>query len=154
MSYILIIAGGRDYQFTDQDRSALMDLVHRLKDKHKSVTIRTGGARGADAEGYQWALFVNDGRSAGPVVYVETPMMAKWKDIKHPEACPKEGRYGLYDACAGFRRNRDMAYGDARHQPANGVVLFPGGNGTQNMWEHAEAAGLDINDWREDYGSC
>ena len=44
---------------------------------------------------------------------------------------------------AGPIRNRDMA----KH--ADQVVLFPGGRGTENMYQEAKKAGLVIHDWRK-----
>ncbi len=49
--------------------------------------------------------------------------------------------WGRHGRAAGPIRNREMAaYADA-------VALFPGGRGTRNMKEEAEAAGLTIYDW-------
>ncbi len=107
----LIIAGGRDYRFTPKDIEQLNTL--------KNITeIVSGGAKGADFEGEQWAI------EQGHTIRLFKP---DWK------------RYGRG---AGPRRNHDMAeYADA-------VALFPGGKGTDNMFKEAQKAGLIIYDWR------
>jgi predicted Rossmann-fold nucleotide-binding protein len=46
----LIIAGGRDYQFTTRDRT-------RLNRVEGVTEVVSGGARGADQEGESWAAF-------------------------------------------------------------------------------------------------
>lgn len=69
----VIIAGGRDYKFTDRDKLYL-DLHHHLIDE-----VVSGGASGADEQGEEWArsknipvkIFPADwkthGRAAGPI---------------------------------------------------------------------------------------
>lgn len=47
----LIIAGGRDYQFTEEDK-AWLDAIHA---KYKVTMVISGGARGADYCGEAWA---------------------------------------------------------------------------------------------------
>src|SRR5690606_3144256 len=93
----LIIAGGRDYRFTPNDIEQLNSL--------KNITeVVSGGAKGADAEGEQWAT-----EQGIPIKIFK----ADWKQ---------------YGRGAGPRRNQAMAdYADA-------VVLFPGGKGTENMF--------------------
>jgi hypothetical protein len=132
--FVLIIAGGRKYKFKARDPALLKCVVTELGGKSK-VKIRTGGATGADTEGYLWAM--DEG------IEREPPMDADWKNVMHPDACPKKGPYGMYDACAGFRRNSEMA------ATAHGVALFPGGEGTNDMYKKAVAHGLRIWDWRE-----
>jgi hypothetical protein len=138
--YILIIAGGRDRDLRHKDEERLAALVKQLGGK-KKLLIRTGGARGVDTDAYLWAMDNNIDR--------EPPMEADWYNIMHPDACPKKGPHGMYDACAGFRRNERMATGDETHPPANGLAVFPGGNGTDDMHDRARAHGLDVWDWRK-----
>lgn len=69
----LIIAGGRDYKFTETDKSQLDKLVGEVTE------VVSGGATGADREGEKWAagwkIFVTQfpadwrthGRAAGPI---------------------------------------------------------------------------------------
>lgn len=107
----LIIAGGRDYRFTLKD-------IERLNNLENITEVVSGGAKGADAEGEQWAA------EQGIPVKV---FKADWKQ---------------YGRGAGPRRNQAMAdYSDA-------VALFPGGKGTENMFKHAQKIGLVIYDWR------
>lgn len=80
--------------------------------------VVSGGAKGADYYGELWA------ETRGIPVRL---FLADW--IK-------------YGKSAGAIRNREMArYADA-------VVLLPGGNGTNSMFEEAKKAGLKIFDWR------
>lgn len=95
----VIIAGGRNYKFDSTDRVAL-DV---LKQSIPITEVVSGGARGADTGGEEWAESVG---------IPFTRFLADWN------------KYGKR---AGFIRNRQMAeYADA-------VVLFPGGNGTAHM---------------------
>lgn len=139
--YYLIIAGGRNYKFKASDKDRLKALVKCLRiTKLDKVTVRTGGARGADVAGDLWA---KDNSLPREVLH------ADWKNIHHPQACPKSSQWGCYDACAGFRRNERMASGDEHYARATGVVLFPGGSGTADMAARAEAHGLEVFDWRK-----
>ena len=116
----LIIAGGRNYRFTNRDRAFLHDLyTESILSGDPIIEEVCGGAAGADTEGAKWA------RSKRlPVVMFP----ADWK------------KYGL---AAGMIRNREMA------QYASAVVLFSGGRGTASMFREAEAAGLKIFDRRK-----
>lgn len=82
----LIIAGGRDYQFTQQD-------YERLDELHEQTPVTevvSGAASGADKCGESW------GRARG-ILVVRFP--ADWR---------------TFGASAGPRRNREMAeYADA-----------------------------------------
>lgn len=101
------------------------DYYFAASDKAKLDAIRLqvrevvcGGARGADLEGAAWAV-----RRKIPV--------------KH--FYPNWDKYGKR---AGMLRNEQMGeYADA-------VALFPGGKGTQNMFEVAKRRGLQIFDFR------
>jgi len=92
--------------------------IERLNALENITEVVSGGAPGADTEGENWATEQNL-----PI----TVFKADWK------------RYGRG---AGPRRNRDMA------AYADGVVLFPGGKGTENMFKEAQKASLNIYDWR------
>jgi len=112
----LIIAGGRDYELTDTDFGRL-DVLMVLNDITEVVS---GGAKGADAGGEEWAR-----RNHLPI----THFFPDWK---------------LNGRAAGPIRNRQMA------EYADGVVLFPGGRGTQNMFDEAmKMDGFRIWDWRQ-----
>lgn len=108
----VIIAGGRDYQFTPRDIEFLDSLESKIAE------VVSGDAAGADSEGEGWAEMRGIPVKLFP---------ADWK---------KHGR------AAGPLRNKQMAeYADA-------VVLFPGGRGTQSMYNEAAKRGLTIYDKR------
>jgi len=110
----LIVAGGRGYHLTQADYLRL----NEIHVKTRILTLVSGGASGADADGEEWArrLYIPIRR-----------FPADWK---------------AHGKAAGPIRNRQMAeYADA-------VVLFPGGRGTENMYQEAKKAGLEIYDFR------
>jgi hypothetical protein len=108
----VIIAGGRDYTFTDKDIAFLDKVAPAI---HEVVS---GGATGADHCGEEWA------KKHGIPVKV---FPADWN---------------THGKAAGPLRNRQMA------EYAGGVILFPGGNGTESMHQEAVACGLYIVDRR------
>lgn len=122
----LIIAGGRNYNLTDEDYRKL-DTISNV------TTVVSGCAHGADKCGEYWAF-----HSDIPV----EKFPADWSDLEAPGAVIKHGFYGPYNANAGFHRNLQMA------QYADAVALFPGGRGTQNMHDTAKRLGLTIYDFR------
>lgn len=106
-----IIAGGRNYRFNGQD-IARLDLL-------PISAVISGGARGADSEGEQWA------KGCGIPLKV---IPADW---------------GAHGRGAGPRRNIEMA------KVAKAVVLFPGGKGTAHMLKTAREYGLNIYDFSD-----
>lgn len=129
----LIIAGGRDQRLKEADTLALAKLILSLGGK-KKVEIVTGGARGIDTEAYLWAR--DNGYKVSPIFH------ADWRSLNGVmPGCVATGKYGVYNKCAGPERNARMA------DYADGVVLFPGGTGTQDMGHAAEAKGLRIWNW-------
>ena len=107
----LIIAGGRDYRFTPKD-------IERLNNLKNITEVVSGGARGADAQGEQWAA------EQGIPVKV---FKADWKQ---------------YGRAAGPKRNQAMA------DYAHALAVFAGGQGTENMFKNAQKNGLVFYDWR------
>jgi len=106
----LIIAGGRDYNPRPEDERIITDVVKRL-----GVTeIISGGARGADAMGENYAKAMGIPLRVFP---------ANWN------------KYGKK---AGPIRNEKMA------STADAVLLFPGGAGTADMRRKASMYGLEI----------
>lgn len=77
----VIIAGGRDYSFTNADYA----LLNALHEKHHFTLVISGGARGADMYGEIWARL-----NAIPL-------------DRHPADWAKWGK------SAGFIRNDEMA---------------------------------------------
>lgn len=111
----IIIAGGRDYQFTEDDTRWLDEL---LKDKQVTEVV-SGGAKGADTCGEFWAA-----ANGIPVK-------------RFPPDWNKHGR------AAGHVRNRAMA--DYLAADGGGlVILFPGGTGTKSMEQASKLLGLSM----------
>ena len=98
----------------------LNDKEYRLLDKFTGLVseVITGGATGIDACGEQWA---------------------NWHSIPIRVFLPNWKKYGKG---AGPRRNAVMA------MHADAVVLFPGGRGTESMFQEAKKRNLKIYDWR------
>jgi len=94
------------------------DELDKIHAKDPVTEVVSGRATGADTCGELWAKSRNI-----PIV----PFSANW------------GRYGK---AAGPIRNMEMA------QYADAVALFPGGKGTQSMYDEAEKAGIVIYDFR------
>lgn len=108
----LIIAGGRDYQFTPQDYEYLEAI--------EGVTeVVSGCAKGADHCGELWA---------------------KWRDIPIKRFRPDWDGLGK---AAGMLRNTAMA------QYADALAIFPGGKGTENMYQTARLLKLTIYNYRD-----
>ena len=111
----LVIAGGRDYKFTDED---IRFLKYFIKTYQVSQII-TGGCSGADTQAHHFAA---DNK------IMSVAFHADWK---------------TYGKAAGPIRNQKMAKeGDA-------VILFPGGKGTQSMYNCAVAENMVIYDRRD-----
>lgn len=105
----LIVAGGRDYTLTKDDWQLLTQIG--------PSEIVSGGAKGADAGGEEYAKYMGLPCKRFP---------ADWK---------------AHGKAAGPLRNRQMAeYADA-------VALFPGGRGTNSMRDEARRAGIKIFDY-------
>jgi hypothetical protein len=105
------------------------------------TAIIHGDATGADTEFENWAL------SRGIPEDQIKAFPAKWNDLTHPNAVIKYRRNGQpFDAAAGPRRNEEMAqYLDPAE---DAVVIFPGGDGTADMYQAAKRRGLKIYDFR------
>ncbi len=82
----------------------------------------------------------------------EVPFEAEWDNLDHPDAYVKEGRYGKYNARAGFIRNEEMAeYAAAQPGPSVLIAFWDGeSNGTQHMIEQAEEQGIPVETFRLD----
>jgi hypothetical protein len=116
----LIVCGGRDYP----NRSNVFRVLDRIHAKQTIECIisgacaernRPGEMRGADRWAIEWAI-------AREVDFRGYP--ARWK--KHGKG-------------AGFVRNARM-----RELRPDGVLGFPGGNGTAEMLSKSHAAGLRV----------
>ena len=113
----LIIAGGRTQRISDRDR-CLLDVID---EEHKVTEVVSGGARGVDRDGEQWATKRGIPVKRFPVSFED------WRKL------------GLK---AGPLRNARMAaYADA-------LAVFPGNNGTSSMVREAKKRGLKVFDFR------
>lgn len=154
----VMVAGGRDLYDQYNTRTALVEnedgkLVERteeLEDYQKqAIVARAMYVSGIDREnvdtlihganenspdewGKTWASMRSD--------IEEEAHPAEWDDIDHPEAVVKEGRYGKYDATAGFRRNSDMV------ERADALIAFWDGesSGTEDSIEKAREDGIPV----------
>ena len=108
--FTVCICGGRRYRATVAD-AMFLDALHAIR---PFTTVMHGGATGADAFAYSWAI-----RRQIPVRTVR----AEWK---------QHGR------AAGPLRNRHMA------RAADAVIAFPGGPGTDSMVQCARDEGVPI----------
>lgn len=110
----IIICGGRDYRMTFDDALALC----RANVEYGFSEVVSGGARGADSCGEDWAR-------ANAISVTRFP--AEWE---------KHGNQ------AGMIRNEEMAkYADL-------IMAFPGGRGTDDMVRRAKLNNLvSVNEW-------
>ena len=96
------------------------DIINldKLNERIGVDEVVSGHAKGADTCGENWARSLNI-----PIKQFQ----ANWDG---------------FGKQAGFIRNAEMA------QYADAVVLFPGGKGTEHMYNVAKSHGLKIYDWR------
>lgn len=113
----VIIAGGRDFDDYETLRAVVDKILSKTKDE---IQIVSGGARGADKLGEQYA------KERG---YDISIFYADWD------------RYG---ASAGYKRNLEMA------QNADALIAFWDGEsrGTKHMINLATERGLKVRVWR------
>ena len=114
MSHRALICGGRDWKQTERTFEAL-DRYHQ---DHPIAVVIHGAARGADSLADQWAKSRNIPTLPFPV----SP--AEWRRSRS----------------AGHQRNQKML---EQGQPSV-VIAFPGGPGTRNMKQKAQAAGVPV----------
>ena len=125
---IILVCGGRDFDNYQFIRDKLIDYIESFGDKYKTekdqygnylykdVTILTGGAKGADQCGSDFAVenFIH---------FIE--INADWE---------------FYGRSAGPIRNQKML---DEHE-VNVVMAFPGGRGTIDMVSRARKAGVNV----------
>lgn len=93
--------------------------LNKLLNEMPDMEVVTGCANGADKNGEAWADVM------------------KLKVHRFP------AHWNKYGKRAGYLRNVEMS------ENAEAVVLFPGGRGTDMMYDIAKKKGLIIYDWRE-----
>lgn len=108
----VLVCGGRDFN----EREFIREKLDALHEEFSFSLVITGGASGADTEGFLWA------KKKGIKTYI---YQAEWS------------RYGL---SAGYVRNRKML----EEGKPNVVICFPGGSGTANMKLLALKAGVKV----------
>ncbi len=109
------------------------EAVHNSKFEIKEViTLASGRMKGADSLATKW------GSKFGILVKPFTP---NWDDIEAPNAIIREGKYGQYNARAGFDRNKmAVDYADAV------ILLQPDGDTgeTSDIMEKAMKKGIPV----------
>jgi len=105
-------------------RQAVKESGFKIKE------VVSGGATGIDKCGENWAKENNIPVKKFP---------AKWKDITHPDAVIKTGKYGKYDSKAGHRRNQEMA-----EYATHLIAIDEDTPGTSDMIKRAEEENLTI----------
>jgi glycerophosphoryl diester phosphodiesterase len=124
----VIVAGGRNFNNYETLETT---LDHLLSNKQpKDIIIVSGGAKGADALGEQYAVLHN--------IKVKI-IKAKWYDMSEPCVVKYKGNQ-KYNALAGHLRNKKMA------KFANALVAFWDGisPGTKDMIQLAVKHDLHI----------
>ena len=110
----VIIAGSRGVV----DYKVVANAIERST--FKITEVVSGGAKGVDSLGESWAR---------THVVPCKRFIPNWGDVDSPDAVVKQGKYGLYNAKAGYDRNEEMAeYADAL------IAIWDGeSNGTRHM---------------------
>jgi len=130
----IAIVGSREFKDENLVDLIVENLCEKKGDMKCPLTIISGGAKGVDT----WAEKIADGWEGLGVL--KNIFKANWKDLSHPDAIIKNGKYGEYDAMAGFRRNQLIV------DEADKVIAFWDGqsNGTKDTIDRAIAAGKPI----------
>ena len=124
----IAIIGSRT--FTDQ--VLLTETVDRFITRNKltDITIVSGGAKGADRIGAEYAQYHG---------YKLVVHKADWKDLTQPGVRIKSNRYGQYNANAGHYRNTLII------NDADVVIAFTNGSpGTADSIRKAQKAGKPV----------
>lgn len=133
----IAVIGSRKFKDTQFAGNIIMkELIFAIPDHEiggEMPILISGGAKGIDTLAEETAKNQR----------IQTKIFkANWKDLSHPDAVIKTGKYGKYDAMAGFRRNQLIV--DA----ADKVIAFWDGksSGTKDTIARAIKAGkpLDI----------
>lgn len=113
----ILVCGGRDYAMKDRRQMRhVIDILDRAALRYgQPLEIMEGGATGADTMAWLWATM--------RAIKCET-FPADWNTHRH---------------AAGPIRNKQMV-----DRKPDMVIAFPGGKGTENCCEIAEAAGIRV----------
>lgn len=116
----VVICGGRDYVLTQAD-AAWLDALHA---EHRFTLVIEGGCRRKDYRG-------DDLPTADFGAY-------RWARSRGIPTATMDANWDLHGKAAGPIRNGHMA------MLAEICIAFPGGRGTNDMCEQAEARGLRV----------
>ncbi len=108
-SYTLLISGGRDFF----DVEFMIEKLGHIHDAYNITTVVTGGARGVDEIGELWAKEMGITVDSYPITNED---------------------WNLHGKKAGMLRNQEML----EKSSPDGVVCFPGGRGTEDMFRRAD----------------
>lgn len=127
----LLVFGGRTFS----NINLMCNAMNEFYMCHGPITfIIHGCAAGADSMAQHvaqnWLMVPESGNQFKP----------DWKNINVPGAIVKYNSHGPYNANAGFNRNEQML---TVGKPDWGM-MFPGGNGTKDMCERLEKAGVPV----------
>jgi inosine/xanthosine triphosphate pyrophosphatase family protein len=93
----IAIIGSRSFSNVKYLEESMQSVINKEnKGSFENIIIISGGAKGADRLGKEYAEKYKLG-------YKE--YKAEWKDLSHPDAKIRTNQYGKYDAAAGHRRN-------------------------------------------------
>lgn len=113
----LIIAGSRTITNYEKVKPIIDKIVK--DNKIKVSTVFSGKAPGMDRIGEIWADELK-------IPIKDFP--ADWKNLTAKGAVIKEGKYGKYNAKAGFDRNEQMG-----KEADAAIVIWTGSSGSENM---------------------
>lgn len=113
---LVIIAGGRDYQFSESDYG-LLDALHS---EHGFTCVITGGSRGADAGAKEWARTRR---------VLQVVCHANWRRLGKG---------------AGPVRNQQMIDHVLDFSMDRLLIAFPGGKDTADIIRRAKIAGFQV----------
>src|SRR5688572_21395071 len=123
----IVIFGSRSIT----DYKLLKEVMVKSNAAFKATEIISGGAKGVDTLGEEWAKEHK---------VKLTRMPAKWKDLDVSGAVIDVGQYGNYNSRAGIQRNEDMA-----RIADGGVCLWDGVSpGTKHMIDFMKSLGKKL----------
>jgi hypothetical protein len=125
--YVLCIAGSRDiYDYSLIEKAMKMHGI-QLEDIKEIIS---GGAKGVDSNAKKFAEF-------NKIKFKEYP--ADWNNIKAKDALIRQGKFGAYNAKAGFDRNKTMA-----EKADKLLAITNGSNGTDHMIKSMKELGKEV----------
>ena len=122
----IAVVGSRNFSDKGLVENMMIEII-RLD----GWTLVSGGAPGVDTWAEDYARLMK---------WKTIILKANWKDLTHPDAVIKNGKYGKYDAMAGFRRNQTIV------DTSDKIVAFWDGksSGTKDTIDRAVRAGKPI----------